>query len=424
MTDVDLPRLHAGQVRIWQNRKRLNAVRCGRRFGKTLMMITMAADAAVKGKKVGLFTPEHRQWQEPYDQLLEILHPVRMRSSKTEGAIRTTTRGAIDFWYLNDNELAGRGREYDLVLLDEAAFTKDGQMQSIWDKSINPTMLTRPKAQAWVFSTPRGNSPENFFWKICNDKSLGFAEHYAPTSANPYILPDELDRERANNHPLVFQQEFLAEFVDWSGPTFFQQDKLLLDGMPVDYPPTCDYVFATIDTAVKDRSEHDGTAVIYWARDRIRPYGLVILDWDIIQIEGSLLETWLPIVFERMQELANACGARFGASAAHIEDKGSGTILLQQSARRSWPAEPIDTKLVSLGKDARAINVSGYVHRGLVKISRYAFEKVATYKGVTRNHLLSQIIGFRIGAKEGAADDLVDCFTYGIAGALGNSEGF
>jgi hypothetical protein len=61
------------------------------------------------------------------------------------------------------------------------------------------------------------------------------------------------------------------------------------------------------------------------------------------------------------------CRARKGSVGAFIEDKNSGTILLQQAWRRQLLAHAIDSKLTAMGKDERAISVSGYVHRGLVK---------------------------------------------------------
>ena len=78
-----------------------------------------------------------------------------------------------------------------------------------------------------------------------------------------------------------------------------------------------------------------------------------------------------------------------------------------------------------MGKDERAINVSGYVHRGEVKYSDHAFNKVTTYKQKTRNHLIDQVESFRVGDKKSdREDDALDTFCYGIAIALGNSEGF
>jgi hypothetical protein len=137
------------------------------------------------------------------------------------------------------------------------------------------------------------------------------------------------------------------------------------------------------------------------------------------------LETWLPSVFRRLEELARQCRARNGSLGAFIEDKDSGTILLQQARRRRMSARSIDSKLTAMGKDERAISVSGYVHRGEVKYTQHAFNKTAIYKHKSRNHLLDQIESFRVGDKNSdREDDLLDTFCYGIALALGDSDGF
>jgi hypothetical protein len=229
---------------------------------------------------------------------------------------------------------------------------------------------------------------------------------------------------RKGNDPLVYAQEYLAEFVD-SGVAFFSRAKLLVENQALSLPARCDAVFAVIDTASKTGTDNDATAVTFFAVDRIGRIQLLILDWDIAQIEGALLETWLPQVFAHLEELARLCGARRGSIGAFIEDKNSGTILLQQALRRQMPAHAIDSKLTAMGKDERAISVSGYVHRELVKYTERAFEKTVIYKRRSRNHLLDQVESFRIGDRaSGREDDLLDTFCYGIALALGNSEGF
>jgi hypothetical protein len=214
--------------------------------------------------------------------------------------------------------------------------------------------------------------------------------------------------------------------VDWSGVAFFNRDKMLVDNRPVSFPSICNAVFAVIDTASKTGTDNDATAVTFFALDQ--HFGgapLLILDWDIAQIEGAILESWLPSVFHRLEELARLCRALKGSLGAFIEDKNSGTILLQQACRRGMPARLIDSKLTAMGKDERAISVSGYVHRGLVKYTESAFNKTIVYKRHARNHLLEQIESFRVGDKNSdREDDLLDTFCYGIALALGNSEGF
>ena len=97
------------------------------------------------------------------------------------------------------------------------------------------------------------------------------------------------------------------------------------------------------------------------------------------------------MVFDRLEELSRLCRARFGSIGAMIEDKNSGTILLQQALCRGLPAHPIDPKLTAMGKDERALSVSGYVYRGEVKYTDYAFNKVSIYKRRSKNHLVDQI---------------------------------
>lgn len=127
-----------------------------------------------------------------------------------------------------------------------------------------------------------------------------------------------------------------------------------------------------------------------------------------------------------MEELPKQCRAQMGSLGAMIEDKNSGTILLQQALRRGMAAAAaIDSKLTAMGKDERALSVSGYVYSGKVKYTSHAFNKVREYKRRTKNHLMDQVESFRMGDKNNNRDDdLLDAFCYGIAISLGNSEGF
>jgi hypothetical protein len=420
------------------------ALRCGRRFGKTDFAKTWIKEGLVQGYECAWFAPQHKTWAEVYSELASALAPIIDVKSKGAGLIRFKTGGRLDFWSL-ENSIAGRGRRYHRVVLDEAAFGKDGDNKTdgstmeVWEKSIKPTLYDF-SGEALVCSNSAGKNPDNFFYNICTDPKYGFREFHAPTMENP-LLPKRLQSESVkewlerrsqfqadlikNNDPLVHAQEYLAEFVDWSGVAFFSREKLLNDGKAVSYPTTCDAVFAVIDTASKTGTENDATAVTFFASNRYGGFPLVILDWDIVQIEGATLETWLPSVFARLEELSRICRARGGSLGAWIEDQNSGTILLQQSRRRGLMVHPIESKLTSLGKDERAFSASGYVHRGEVKYTEHAFNKTAVYKGKSRNHLVEQIESFRIGDKNGdREDDLLDTFCYGIAVSLGNNEGF
>jgi len=419
---VTLQALHEEQAKIGRSFATCPRIvmRCGRRFGKTTLLERCASKWAYQGQKVGWFGPTYKLNSPTYKRILRVTQPIVQSKSKIDQLIEMTTGGSVEFWTLNDED-AGRSRFYDKVILDEASLVQKG-MRDIWEQAIAPTLLDR-RGSAIMAGTPKGIDQDNFFYQACTDKSMGWLEFHAPTSLNPMLDPQAVAKLKDEYPPLVYQQEYLAEFVDWNGSAFFGEDSLLVDGQPVDYPVKCDQVFAVVDTALKDGLEHDGTAVTYYARNIHYGTKLIVLDWDVLQIEGALLEDWLPSVFARLEELAVMVGSRQGNLGAWIEDKASGIVLLQQAQRRGWPAAPIDGALVAMGKEGRALSVSGYVYRGEVKVSRYAHDKTVNYKGQTRNHFISQVCSFRMGQKDGPRD-LLDTFCYGVAISLGDTEGY
>jgi hypothetical protein len=444
-TRLKLPTMHRGQARAWWALKghRFKALRCGRRWGKTDYAKLWIGDGLARGMECGWFAPQHKTWSEAYTEMRATFDPILDGGSKGAAVMRASTGGRLDFWTL-ENQMAGRSRRYQRIVIDEAAFgkdgdnTSDGSLMDLWEKSIKPTLFDF-RGEALVCSNSAGKKPDNFFYKICTDPQYDFVEFHAKTVDNdrlPKRMPGESPMEwkinraaylaelKAKNDPLVYAQEYEAEFVDWAGKAFFDPEKWLVEGKPIEVPH-CDAVFAVIDTAVKDGQEHDGTAVVYYALSNTAVYPLTVLDWDIIQIEGALLETWLPTVFLNLEAFAKSCRARSGSVGVWIEDKASGSILLQQARNRGWNANVIESTLTAAGKDERAISISSYHYRGLVKMTTTAYNKTVTYKRETRNHLYTQVTGFRVGDKDAykRPDDLLDAYCYGVAIALGNSEG-
>lgn len=448
-----LPTLHKGQAAAWHALvgHRFKALRCGRRWGKTDFAKLWIGDGLAHGMECGWFAPQHKTWSEAYTEMRGAFDPIVDGGSKGAAVMRSWSGGRLDFWTL-ENHMAGRSRRYKRIVIDEAAFAKDGDnttdgsLMDMWEKSIKPTLFDF-RGEALICSNSAGKNPDNFFYKICTDPQYGFKEYHAKTVDNdrlPKREPDETRMEwqinrvkyledlKRDNDPLVYAQEYEAEFVDWAGKAFFAEDKWFVPdesaanpmGIPWQYR-TCDAVFAVIDTAVKDGAEHDGTAVIYFGVDKSSLYPLLILDWDLIQIEGASLEVWLPVVFDMLEHYAKQTGARQGSIGAWIEDKASGSILLQQGRNRNLPVNEIISTLTAAGKDERAISVSSYHYRGLVKTTDHAYNKKVTFKRETRNHLLTQVTGFRIGDKDAykRPDDLLDAYCYGLAIALGNAEG-
>nr|WP_244638559.1 terminase [Pantoea agglomerans] len=375
--------------------------------------------------RVGIFTAQYRQYQEIFDELVEYLKPLIKTQSRSEKRILLKNGGKIDFWVTDDNKLAGRGRKYHCVLIDEAAFTKSPEMlEEIWPRAIKPTLVDY-RGRAWVFSTPDGINDQNFFYAICNDPAHGFHEHHAPSSSNPHLPADELAEIERTTDPRVWQQEFLAKFIDWSKEALLDVNKLLVDGLPVDMPNTCDMIFAVADTALKGGSENDGTGFVYFAyEETYSEPRLTIIDWDVTQIKASLLPEYMPGVYANLERLAKICRPRHGSQGVFMEDAAMGAILNQKAETEEWDMKPIKSVLTSKGKDERAVLASGHHWQEKAKIARPAFDKTVEFKKKTANHLWRQIAGFHLADPKAhkRADDLFDCYTYGLIIAFGNYD--
>jgi hypothetical protein len=248
-----------------------------------------------------------------------------------------------------------------------------------------------------------------------------------------------LARVRANVGPYVWGALYQQDPKP-RGASFFDIDDLLVDGglvdvyghpvkVPVPLPTRCDTIFCCIDTAIKTGAHHNSTGVTYFSYNRLtQPTTTLVLDWDIVQIEGAKQSDWLPSVFARGEELARLCGARNGFSGAMIEDRATGTVLLQQSENlrnqgKHSPAYAIDSKLTAMGKDERAIAAAPYVIAQGVKLTEPAWNKTTVHKGRSANHLVSQVSEFRLARKGDPADDLLDTFLYGVLATHGSTSG-
>ena len=425
---VNLPSLHPAQRRIADHPARFKAVCLGRRAGKSALITNLVCRGAVNGKSIGVFVPQYRMISEIWQTIVLLLNEIKIEANKTEGIIRLPdTGGRIKFFSL-ENETAGRGEKFHEIYLDEIAFAKDN-FEFQWSTAIRPT-LTDYAGSAMACSTPNGISDENFFNRICNDADTYWTVFKAPSSSNPFLPKDELDLIKRRTLPLIWLQEYQAEFINMNSATFFPLEFFLGEGgIPEPLPEMFGGIFAVVDTALKAGATHDSTAVLYCAYQppaHLQAQKIFIVDWDLRQIHGSLLIDYLPEIQQRIEELIREHKAKWGSLGIFIEDKGSGTVLLGQSIRTGVHTKAIPSNLTSIGKDERAIASSPYVAGRQIKISQYAYNKMIDSKGSYKNHLLSQIMNYRIAEKESykRADDLIDCLTYAAILACGAGDHF
>lgn len=335
----------------------------------------------------------------------------------------------------------------DIVWVEEAQAVSEESWDTL-TKTIRKISADSPDTQIWVSFNPYEEANHTYKLFVEGRDAI---EHSFPGSyvklvnwdRNPWFINCGLEAERQADLNLIDRAvdesgkaaAHLKVLHIWEGRiktlpggNFFSLTSMLVNGRPAETPWHPTHVFATLDTANKSGVANDGCAVVYWAVDvhNVCEYPLYILDWEYKQIDGALLETWLPTVYENLEAYAKETQALQGSRGTHIEDQQSGTVLIQQAINHGWDAYPIKSKLTQMSKEARCLNVSTYVHLGQVKITERAYNRRVTFKGKTSNHLLDQVLSFNASVKEKSDinDDCRDAWAYGITIALGNYDGF
>jgi hypothetical protein len=84
---------------------------------------------------------------------------------------------------------------------------------------------------------------------------------HARPEDNPLLAREVLEEARRTNNPLVWRQEYEAEFTSLDAAALIDVTKLLQpDGEPWPEPERLNLVFAVVDSAIKTGAGADGTA--------------------------------------------------------------------------------------------------------------------------------------------------------------------
>jgi phage FluMu gp28-like protein len=199
--------------------ERFNVAACGRQIGKTTLGIDRLARAAHAGAPCAWFAPTYKYLEQVWRALRTALEPVTTAKSEQQHHLDLRTGGSVDCWSLDDED-AGRGRRYGLIVVDEAAMVRN--LEDVWQASLRPT-LSVLEGGAWFLSTPKGL---NFFHRLYQ---LGqdtlepeWRSWQMPSSASPYIKPEELAAARRELPERIFAQEYLAQFLEIEGAGVFR----------------------------------------------------------------------------------------------------------------------------------------------------------------------------------------------------------
>jgi len=375
---LHLAKLYPAQLQVEQQARRFNVVCCGRRWGKTQLWMNQLIKTALQGHPTAWFSPSYRMLDEVWRQLQTLLQGVITRKSEQDRRLELVSGGVIDLWSL-ENADAGRSRKYALVVIDEAAFAPN--LQEAWQGAIRPT-LTDLKGCAWFLSTPQGNNYfKTLFDRGQDPQQEDWASWQMPTSANPFLDPDEIEAAKKDCSEAKYNQEYRACFLNSQGSVFRRVHEAV-----------------TTEAHFPDAS-HQYIIGCDWGR--VHDYTVfVVLDADTGTLVAPDRSNHVDYTMQ-CQRLRALC-ERWQPELILAEQNSIGQPIIEQLRRDGLPVQPFLTtnasKIVAIEALALAFE------RGAIHILNDA---------VLINELLAYEVGQtasglpRYGAPEGQHDDCV-----------------
>ena len=270
---IRLPNPHKGQIRVRQEAERRNWLSAGRRWRKTTMGVSIGIEKALEGWPVFWGAPTYDQvriaWQDA-----EYACGGNIRFLKSEMTAYFPNDGKLIFRSLDDPDNA-RGHSFKLCIFDEVADIKPRAYYEV----VSPILANYTDSVFWGIGTPKGRNwffqewnkaksqPTSMSWqiptlgcKIMNKELVRVPNEYE----NPEFPWGELVKEYNTLPQRVFEQEYLAQFLEGEGAVF--RNITACTNAPLDATPEQHeghQIMAGVDWA----KQNDYTAISIGCRD-------------------------------------------------------------------------------------------------------------------------------------------------------------
>ena len=219
--------LHKAQKEIAKDNHRFRVVNCGRRFGKTVLACEemIAVAIAKKDRRVSYYAPTRDDARDiMWAMIIKRCEPIisYQNDSRLEIRLKTQDTGesliTLYGWESVQERGKGRGTWNDFIVCDEVSTYRNFWMG--WDEVLSPTLIDT-KGSALFISTPKGF---NHFYDLynCQDKNQDFKSFTFTSYDNPFLPPEELEREKQTKTEDTFAQEYLADWRKMTGLVYKQ----------------------------------------------------------------------------------------------------------------------------------------------------------------------------------------------------------
>lgn len=215
-------KLHEKQMSAFRDESRRVLLVSGRRFGKSMVSLVrtvtkcLTTDAGSYNRlsppvilvAMPTLVMAKRVLWKPLVGIMETLPKVKINHS--EHRIIVPGKPHIVMVGL-ENYDSVRGLRILHALVDEAQDVS----YKVFTEVIFPAMADSPGSTLFCTGTPKGK--QNWFYEAAHNPEFNFSFHNYPTSDNPFIPREEIERARQVMPDNIFRQEFLADFVNFEG---------------------------------------------------------------------------------------------------------------------------------------------------------------------------------------------------------------
>lgn len=197
----------------------------GRQFGKTMLGINQMLYWAInhKGSSIAWVTPIYKQSKKVFDEMEKVTARSGIFTYNRSDLTISGLGSKIQF-FSGERPDNIRGNTFDYLIIDESAFTRP----ELWSEVLSATVLVKGKKVIFI-STPKG---KNHFYKLSLQPNYDTRYKYFHFTSydNPMIDHNDLEERRRNLPQHIFEQEYLAKFIDNSSGLFKNVDSCVFEG--------------------------------------------------------------------------------------------------------------------------------------------------------------------------------------------------
>ena len=214
-----MTKLTRPQFEVFDSDERFRVVVAGRRFGKTFLSISELIDVAVpqEGSHCWYVAPTYKAAKEiAWDMLIARIPPEWIRKSNETALTLTLINGSTIALKGAEKPDNLRGRSLDFVVMDEFADMRP----EAWYEVIRPSLSDR-QGSALFIGTPKGRNHFYDLWTQGADGNPDWEAFQYTTIDGGQVAPEEIEAAKRDLDERTFNQEYNAQFVNYSGIIYY-----------------------------------------------------------------------------------------------------------------------------------------------------------------------------------------------------------